>query len=202
MDLALPCRCVFPERGEEEGLFSPGILFKSESKDVLASAALTPESRYDNSKSFWKKLGLASDRVQFERTRFDVVLAVAGSPVWVLQGRAKNWDATTTNEVVTAAGAPAGSVEVRRPRFKMFTDKVRATFRDARDAEVGYYEQRLTLVSGAFRFVDAVRNWEYTIEYDGQSGRWGFIRSEQTDVIDTRLLLAWCYYVKFHNEPD
>lgn len=201
MDVAVPCRCVFPGRGQEAELFQPGILFESEDGTRLGSVSLLESSRYE-ARGFWKRLGFNSNRIQFDRTRFAVILELGGSPVWTLQGRAKSWYGVTSNQVFTSSGEPAGFVKIKRQALRVWSDSTRATFCDERDVEVGYYDQSGSLISGTFRFVDSKRDWTYEIEYDGQRGEWGFIRCGQANVIDSRLLLAWCYYAAFYYEPD
>jgi hypothetical protein len=199
VDVSLPCRCVIP--WAEKELFRPGILVESEGGDVLARMALTESSRFVPAKGFWRRLGQvfagAPLGTVIDKTRFDLVMKMEDATVWTLQGRADRWSDLPRVEVLDGRGEPAGRIEVKTSGWRGYPH--RTTFLDASDEEIGYVELSLSPFSATCRFVDVRRRWEYALDAARKAVvEPGCIRSRETDVIDSRLLLAWCYYNKFY----
>lgn len=184
MRVAVPCRCRLPEKGED--LFSPGIVIEDSRGQRLGRIFLSEASR---NRGFSRRLGFVYDRTQYE-----LILEVGEMPVLRLLAKARSVNAAPRNEVVSPVGEAVGKVEMKLSAIRSPTRRDRATFRDAAGQEIGYAE----LVSGftgvKCNLVDRGEGWEYRMHFEDES----LIRSETATEIDARLLLAWCFYIRFY----
>lgn len=201
MDLPLPIYAVLPAVQNEIGLFEPGIRLENRDGALLASVKVTPDSRY-YPRGLSKWLGLYKNRALYERTRYTLLMRQEEQILWRVEAWAKHWGARPQAEVQASNGTPVGRFIRKSPAFRMLQDAKTTIFEDERGTPVGYFEVKMSLTSGSCRIVDSLRGWEYDLAGGRTPDEPIVIRSQDTHVIDSRLLFAWCFDCRFCDEED
>lgn len=186
VDIPIPCRCLIPRQTEE--LFSPGARFEGLEGRVFGRVSLSESSR---NRGFSRRLGFLYDPKGYE-----LILEVGGDPAARLVAKARGSNRAPRNEIFTPGGEPAGCIDVQLSRVRVPVRRDRAVFRDASGAELGGVELAAGLTSCTLTFVDRQRGWDYEVDRE----RDDLIGSQQAEVIDARLLLAWIYLIRFYLE--